>query len=114
MEQLTNEKKQISNQIEILQKEKNNILLHNAAVMSIREQVREAKKMIALIENTQEELKNSIAKNKIQKQIAIKLKRLSIEKQQELVNKYLNKVSIIFSKINKSNDNITECCDIHL
>ena len=113
MEQLTNEKKQISNQIEILQKEKNNILLHNAAVMSRQEQVREAKKMIALIENTQEELKNSIAKNKIQKQIAIKLKRLSIEKQQELVNKYLNKVSIVFSKINKSNDNITECCDIH-
>ena len=60
-----------------------------------------------------EELKNSIAKNKIQKQIAIKLKRLSIEKQQELVNKYLNKVSIVFSKINKSNNNITECCDIH-
>ena len=52
-------------------------------------------------------------RNQKQKEIANKLKRLVIEKQKEIIDNFLNKVDIQFSKINKSNDKISECCEIY-
>ena len=36
-----------------------------------------------------------------------------IEKQRQEINKYLDKVDIQFCRENKTNDKITECCDIY-
>ena len=56
---------------------------------------------------------NNLKNAKEQKQVAQKLKRLIIEEQKERVNKFLNKVDIQFCRENKTNDKITDCCDIY-
>lgn len=112
VEKLFKEKAELKERIDLLQKEKNNIIIHNKEVQTRQEQVREAKNKIELIKTVQEEIKIDIEKSNLQKKIANKLKVLIIEKQQEKINKYLNKVSIQFSKINKTNDKVVECCDI--
>lgn len=113
MQKLTQEKDEIKSQINILQQEKNNILLQNRETQVRQEQIKDAKNNIELLEKTQQEILDSIEKNKKQKEIANKLKRLVIEKQKEIIDKFLNKVDIQFSKINKSNDKISECCEIY-
>lgn len=113
MQKLTQEKDEIKLQIDILQQEKNNILLQNRETQVKQEQIKDAKNNIELLEKTQQEILDSIEKNKKQKEVANKLKRLVIEKQKEIIDKFLNKVDIQFSKINKSNDKISECCDIY-
>ena len=109
MQKLTQEKDEIKSQIDILQQEKNNILLQNREIQVRQEQIKDAKNNIELLEKTQQEILDSIEKNKKQKEIANKLKRLVIEKQKEIIDNFLNKVDIQFSKINKSNDKISEC-----
>lgn len=113
MQKLTQEKDEIKLQIDILQQEKNDILLQNRETQVKQEQIKDAKNNIELLEKTQQEILYSIEKNKKQKEVANKLKRLVIEKQKEIIDKFLNKVDIQFSKINKSNDKISECCDIY-
>ena len=113
MQKLTQEKDEIKSQIDILQQEKNNILLQNREIQVRQEQIKDAKNNIELLEKTQQEILDSIEKNKKQKEIANKLKRLVIEKQKEIIDNFLNKVDIQFSKINKSNDKISECCEIY-
>ena len=54
----------------------------------------------------------ALEKNKHQRKVANKLKVLVIEKQSEKIKRYLNKVDIQFSKINKSTGEIVECCEI--
>lgn len=111
-DKLYKEKTDLKEKIENLQEEKRNIELHNREVQAIRNQVLEAKNKIELIKKVQNEIQEEIEKNNQQKKIANKLKILIIEKQQEQINKYLNKVSIQFSKVNKTNDKIVECCEI--
>lgn len=113
MQKLTQEKDEIKLQIDILQQEKNDILLQNRETQVKQEQIKDAKNNIELLEKTQQEILYSIEKNKKQKEVANKLKRLVIEKQKEIIDKFLNKVDIQFSKINKSNDKVSECCDIY-
>lgn len=113
MQKLTQEKDEIKLQIDILQQEKNDILLQNRETQVKQEQIKDAKNNIELLEKTQQEILYSIEKNKKQKDVANKLKRLVIEKQKEIIDKFLNKVDIQFSKINKSNDKVSECCDIY-
>lgn len=112
MKKLEKEKNELKSRIDILLEEKSKILLNNKEVQTKQEQVREAKSKIKIFENAQKEIEESIKKNTLQKKVANKLKVLIIEKQQDIINQYLDKVNIVFSKINKSNDKVTECCDI--
>ena len=105
-------KNELKEKIDKLQTEKLNIELHNKEVETKRMQVLEAKRKIEITKRAMEEIKQQIETNTKQKNIANKLKILIIEKQQNQINQYLNKVSIQFSKINKTNDKIVECCEI--
>lgn len=95
-----------------LQEEKNAILLHNNEVKVREEQIKKAKEDLELAKKVQTEISQELELNDKQKKIANKLRRLIIEQQKEEINKYLNKVDLQFCRENKSNDNITECCDI--
>ena len=96
----------------MLQEEQKSILLNNQEVQTRREQVKQAKDSILILEKAQEEIKEQLNKAKERKKIANKLKILIVEKQSEIIEKYLDKVRIQFNKINKSKDEVTECCDI--
>lgn len=112
MQEIIKEKEKLKQQIDILQEEKNNILLNNKEVQIRQAQVTEAKKNIEILEKAQEEILKDIEICKMQKKIADKLKILVIEAQKEKIRKYLNKVDIQFSKINKTTGEIIECCNI--
>ena len=92
--------------------EKNSILLHNKEAQIKQEQINKAKDNIRLCETVQNEISEELTKIKQQKNIANKLKRLTIEKQKQEINKYLNKVNLEFCRENITNDKITECCDV--
>lgn len=102
----------LKEEIDKLQEEKNSILLHNNEVKVRQEQIKKAKEDLELAKKAQKEIANELETNNNQKKIANKLRRLVIEQQREKINKYLNKVDLQFCRENKSNDNITECCDI--
>lgn len=112
MQKLDKEKQKLESRIESLQTEQKNVLLHNQEVQTKKEQVRQAKEKIQMLEQAQEEIKNELEKANKRNKIANKLKILIIEKQSEIIKQYLEKVSIQFSKINKSTGEITECCNI--
>lgn len=112
MQELGKEKQEIKDRIELLQEEQKSILLNNQEVQTRREQVKQAKDSILILEKAQEEIKEQLNKAKERKKIANKLKILIVEKQSEIIEKYLDKVRIQFNKINKSKDEVTECCDI--
>ena len=112
MKILQTEKEEIKNKIDILQKEKNDILFHNKEVEIKMKKVQEAKSTLKSCETAQKEIQEQLELNKKQKKIADKLKILVIEAQKEKIRKYLNKVDIEFSKIVKTTGEITECCNI--
>lgn len=112
MKKIQSEKEEIKAKIDVLQTEKNAILLHNKEVEIRQEQIKSAKDNIKLLENVKQEITNDLSKAKSQKEIANKLKRLVIEKQRQQIKKFLDKVDIQFCRENKTNDKITECCDI--
>lgn len=112
MKKIQSEKEEIKAKIDVLQTEKNAILLHNKEVEIRQEQIKSAKDNIKLLENVKQEITNDLSKAKSQKEIANKLKRLVIEQQRQQIKKFLDKVDIQFSRENKTNDKITECCDI--
>ncbi len=113
MQELQKEKEELKEQIDILQKEKNDILLHNKESEVRQEQIKKAKDNINLFEKAQKEILDTIEIAKKQKEVANKLKRLVIEEQRQQIIKYLDKVDIQFCRQNKTNDNVTECCDIY-
>jgi len=106
------QKEKIKSRMDILQQERSNILLHNKEVQVRKEQVREAKQNINILDKVQEEIIDSLELVKKQKKIANKMKILVIETQKEQINRYLNRVSIQFSKVNKTTGEIVECCNI--
>lgn len=106
------EKDEIERKINILQKEKNDILLHNKGVEIKKQRVQEAKSTLNACEITQKEILEQLELNKKQKKIADKLKILVIEAQKDKIKKYLNKVDIEFSKVVKTTGEIAECCNI--
>lgn len=112
MKLLQDERDNIKEKIEVLQKEKNNILFHNQEVAIKSQRVKEAKIALNACENLQKEILEQLELNKMKKKIANKLKILVIEQQKEKIKKYLNKVDIEFSKIVKTTGEITECCNI--
>ncbi|MCI9038455.1 MAG: AAA family ATPase [Clostridia bacterium] len=112
MQQLEKEKQEIKTRIDLLQEEQKDIVLKNQEVQIKREQVKEAKNSIELLKQAQEEITKELEKVSKQKKIANKLKILIIEKQSEIIKQYLDKVSIQFSKVNKSTGEIIECCNI--
>ncbi len=112
MIQIEKEKQELKKSIDILQNEKNEIVLHNKEVQIKKEQIDNAKKNIEVIEKAQLEIQNSLELAKKQKKIADKLKILVIEAQKEEIEKHLNKVNILFSKVNKTDEKIIECCNI--
>lgn len=112
VQEIQKEKEELKTNIDILQKEKNDILLHNKEVEIRQEQIRKSKENIKLLENAKQEIADELNRAKIQKEIANKLKRLVIEEQRQKINKFLDKVDIQFCRENKTNDKITECCDI--
>lgn len=106
------EKDEIERKINILEKEKNDILLHNKEVEIKKQRVQEAKSTLNACEITQKEILEQLELNKKQKKIADKLKILVIEAQKDKIKKYLNKVDIEFSKVVKTTGEIAECCNI--
>ena len=113
MKKIQEEKEKLKNQIDALEEEKNNILLHNKEVETKQEQLKQANNNLEISKKVVEEIKKEIENAKKQKEIANKLKRLVIEKQRQKINNYLDKVDIQFCRENKSNDKISECCDIY-
>lgn len=109
---LTEEKNKIQNEIDILLKEKNEITKHNQEVQIKQQNIRNAKDTLNVYQKALEEIKKSLELNTKQRTIANKLKILVIEAQKEKISKYLNKVDIEFSKINKTTGEITECFKI--
>lgn len=112
MKQLQNERDTIKARIDMLIKEKNDILFNNQEVQIRSQRVKEAKSALLSCENAQKEILKELELNKMQKKIANKLKILVIEAQKEKIKKYLNKVNIEFSKVTKTTGEITECCNI--
>ena len=112
MKELQNEKNSIKARIDMLQKEKNDILFNNQEVQIKSQRVKEAKTALLSCEDAQKEIAKELELNKMQKKIANKLKILVIEAQKEKIKKYLNKVNIEFSKVTKTTGEITECCNI--
>lgn len=112
MIQMEKEKQELKNRIDMLQNEKDDIVLHNKEVQTKKAQIDDAKNKIEIIEKAQAEIQNNLETAKMQKKIADKLKILVIEAQKEEIGKHLNKVNIQFSKINKTDERVTECCNI--
>ncbi len=104
---------EIKEKISQLQEEQNAILLYNNGVKVKEEQITKAKQDLELSKKVQLEITKELELNDKQKKIANKLRRLIIEKQKEKINQYLDKVDLQFCRENKTNDNITECCDIY-
>ncbi len=113
IQRLQEEKESIKSKIEVLEQEKNNIMLYNKEVEMQEKQIKEAKYNIEIQEKAMQEILNELELEKKQKMVANKLKRLVIEEQKEQINKYLDKVDLQFCRENKTNDKITECCDIY-
>ena len=112
MQQIEKERQEIKARIDLIQEEQKNILTQNQEAKIKKEQVKQAKDSIELLKQAQEEITKELEKAKKQKKIANRLKILIIEKQSEIIKQYLDKVSIQFSKVNKSTGEITECCNI--
>ena len=112
MKELQNERDTIKCRIDLLLKEKNDILFNNQEVQIKSQRVKETKSALLSCENAQKEILKELELNKMQKKIANKLKILVIEAQKEKIKKYLNKVNIEFSKVAKTTGEITECCNI--
>lgn len=112
MKLLQTERENLKEKIEILQKEKNDILYHNQEVEIKSKRVKDAKEKLNVYENVQKEILEQLELIKLQKKIANRLKILVIETQKEKIKKYLNKVDIEFSKVSKTTGEITECCNI--
>ena len=112
MKELQSERDAIKCRIDLLLKEKNDILLNNQEVQIKSQRVKEAKSALLSCENAQKEILKELELNKMQKKIANKLKILVIESQKEKIKKHLNKVNIEFSKVAKTTGEITECCNI--
>lgn len=112
MKLLQTERENLKEKIEILQKEKNDILYHNKEVEIKSKRVKDAKEKLNVYENVQKEILEQLELIKLQKKIANRLKILVIETQKEKIKKYLNKVDIEFSKVSKTTGEITECCNI--
>jgi len=112
MKELQNERDAIKCRIDLLLKEKNDILFNNQEVQIKSQRVKEAKSALLSCENAQKEILKELELNKMQKKIANKLKILVIEAQKEKIKKHLNKVNIEFSKVAKTTGEITECCNI--
>ena len=113
MQKLQEEREKLKEQIDVLEQEKNDILLHNKEVSIRQEQLKKANDDLELSKKVVQEIADDLENTKKQKEIANKLKRLVIEKQRQEINKYLDKVDIQFCRENKTNDKITECCDIY-
>lgn len=102
----------LKEKINVLEQEKNSILLHNKQAEMINNQAKEAREKLSIYEKTQEENRQEVKTKLEQKKIANKLKVLVIEAQKEKIRQYLNKVDIEFSKVSKTTGEITECCNI--
>jgi DNA repair exonuclease SbcCD ATPase subunit len=111
IEKINNEKQLLETRINELLNEQKQIELNNREVQARQEQIDEAKRRIDFTEEVQKEILQNLKQSQEQKKIANKLKILIIEKQKEMISKYLNKVDIQFSKVNKTGE-ITECCNI--
>ena len=113
MKDLQEKREKMKQEIEALQVKKKDIMLANKQVEVMQEQLNNAKQKIEETKGINQEILAELEKTKKQKEVANKLKRLAIEQQRHRINKYLDKVNIEFCRENKTNDKITECCDIY-
>lgn len=112
MQELQREKDKLKEKIDILQKEKENIVHHNQQVNIKSKTIKDAKDLLLTCEKTQKEILEQLELNRVQRKIADKLKILIIEAQKEKIRKHLNKVDIEFSKFVKTTGEVAECCNI--
>lgn len=113
MKDLQEKREKMKQEIEALQAKKKDIMLANKQVEVMQEQLNNAKQKIEETKEINQEILAELENTKKQKEVANKLKRLAIEQQRHQINKYLDKVNIEFCRENKTNDKITECCDIY-
>lgn len=111
-QELQREKEKLKEQIDVLSREKENILHHNQQVNIKSKTIKDAKELLITCEETQKEILEQLELNRVQRKIADKLKILIIETQKEKIRKYLNKVDIEFSKFVKTTGEVAECCNI--
>ena len=100
-QELQREKEKLKERIDVLTREKENILHHNQQVNIKSKTIKDAKDLLITCEKTQKEILEQLELNRVQRKIADKLKILIIETQKEKIRKYLNKVDIEFSKFVK-------------
>jgi len=112
MQELQKERDKLKEQIDILQKEKEEIAYHNQQVNVKSKTIKDAKELLLTCEKTQKEILEQLELNRVQRKIADKLKILIIETQKEKIRKHLNKVDIEFSKFVKTTGEVAECCNI--
>lgn len=109
MQEISKRKNLIKQKIENLEKEKEEILVHNKEIELVQREVKEAKEKILIFKKAQDEITEEINLSKQQIKIANKLKILAIEEQMKKVKGYLDKVNIKFNEIDRSTGEIKEC-----
>ena len=112
MQELQKERDNLKERIDILQKEKEEIVYHNQQVNIKTKTIKDAKELLLTCEKTQKEILEQLELNRVQRKIVDKLKILIIETQKEKIRKHLNKVDIEFSKFVKTTGEVAECCNI--
>lgn len=101
-------REQIKIKIDTLRKEKNDIEIHNKSVENVHNTIVNAKQQIDIINGAIEEIKNQIELNNKKIEVANRLNILMIQEQMKKVSKYLNKVTIEFSKVNTKTGEIED------
>lgn len=108
MQEKTERRNMLKEQIDILQKEKAEIDLFNKEVTIRHNQIVNAKQQIEAIEKESEEIKKCIEKYEKQLKIATRLNLLMIQKQMQEVKKYLTNVTIEFNTVDEQTGEVID------
>ena len=101
MQEKTEIRNKLKEQIDVLQKEKAEIDLFNKEITMKHNQITKAKQQIQALENECEDIRYTIDLINKQLRIATRLNLLMIQKQMKEVKQYLTHVSIVFNSIDE-------------
>lgn len=111
-QKLNNLKNELRNQIEILEKEKNEIELYNKGVTILRTQIHDAKTKLQILEQEEDNINKQIEIDNKQIKVATRLNLLIIDSQVNKVREYLDKVTIEFSKVDEETGEIKDVYNV--
>ena len=112
MQEKTNRRNILKEQIDLLQKEKTEINLFNKEATIKHNQIIKAKQQIQALDKECQEIRDTIDKFSKQIKIAQKLHSLMIDKQMESVKRYLNNVTIKFYEIDEQTEEMIDTYEI--